>query len=303
MSSDAARAVPAGRRPGQALCRRRRAGVRRASTSRIAQASSSASSATRGCGKTTILNVLAGLDSASAGHVFMDGREVAGPSLERGVVFQGHALMPWLTRAQQHRLRGAQQVARLDAARRSTTQVEKYVDMVGLSARDRQEAVAAVGRHEAARRHRARLRDPAEDAAARRAVRRARRADARHDPGRAAAHLRRDAPDGVHDHARRRRGDPARRPHPADEQRPAGARRRDRAQHDAARARSAPRLHHDPQYYRIRNHLVDFLVVALAPSCRTAARRRSRSRCARGCEADRRPPTPADSPSRCRALA
>ena len=50
-----------------------------------------------GCGKTTILNVLAGLESASEGHVFMDGREIAGPSLERGVVFQGHALMPWLT--------------------------------------------------------------------------------------------------------------------------------------------------------------------------------------------------------------
>jgi nitrate/nitrite transport system ATP-binding protein len=50
-----------------------------------------------GCGKTTILNVLAGLESASDGHVFMDGREVAGPSLERGVVFQSHALMPWLS--------------------------------------------------------------------------------------------------------------------------------------------------------------------------------------------------------------
>ena len=50
-----------------------------------------------GCGKTTILNVLAGLDRASDGVVLMDGREVAGPSLERGVVFQGHALMPWLT--------------------------------------------------------------------------------------------------------------------------------------------------------------------------------------------------------------
>jgi nitrate/nitrite transport system ATP-binding protein len=50
-----------------------------------------------GCGKTTILNVLAGLDRASSGHVFMDGREVAGPSLDRGVVFQGHALMPWLS--------------------------------------------------------------------------------------------------------------------------------------------------------------------------------------------------------------
>jgi len=50
-----------------------------------------------GCGKTTILNVLAGLESASGGHVFMDQRELAGPSLDRGVVFQGHALMPWLS--------------------------------------------------------------------------------------------------------------------------------------------------------------------------------------------------------------
>jgi nitrate/nitrite transport system ATP-binding protein len=50
-----------------------------------------------GCGKTTILNILAGLDSASEGVVVMDEREVAGPSLDRGVVFQGHALMPWLS--------------------------------------------------------------------------------------------------------------------------------------------------------------------------------------------------------------
>jgi nitrate/nitrite transport system ATP-binding protein len=50
-----------------------------------------------GCGKTTILNILAGLDQASQGVVVMDGREVAGPSLDRGVVFQGHALMPWLS--------------------------------------------------------------------------------------------------------------------------------------------------------------------------------------------------------------
>jgi nitrate/nitrite transport system ATP-binding protein len=50
-----------------------------------------------GCGKTTILNILAGLEDASSGNVIMDGREVRGPGLERGVVFQGHALMPWLT--------------------------------------------------------------------------------------------------------------------------------------------------------------------------------------------------------------
>jgi len=50
-----------------------------------------------GCGKSTILTILAGLDSASLGNVFMDGREVSGPSLDRGVIFQSHALMPWLT--------------------------------------------------------------------------------------------------------------------------------------------------------------------------------------------------------------
>ncbi len=50
-----------------------------------------------GCGKTTILNILAGLDQSTAGDVVMDGREISGPSLDRGVVFQGHALMPWLT--------------------------------------------------------------------------------------------------------------------------------------------------------------------------------------------------------------
>jgi nitrate/nitrite transport system ATP-binding protein len=50
-----------------------------------------------GCGKTTILNILAGLDDADSGYVFMNQREVRGPSLDRGVVFQGHALMPWLS--------------------------------------------------------------------------------------------------------------------------------------------------------------------------------------------------------------
>jgi nitrate/nitrite transport system ATP-binding protein len=48
-----------------------------------------------GCGKSTILNILAGLDEASEGAVVMDGKEVAGPSLDRGVIFQNHSLLPW----------------------------------------------------------------------------------------------------------------------------------------------------------------------------------------------------------------
>ena len=50
-----------------------------------------------GCGKTTILNVLAGLDQPSEGAVIVDNREIDGPSLDRAVIFQGHALLPWLT--------------------------------------------------------------------------------------------------------------------------------------------------------------------------------------------------------------
>jgi nitrate/nitrite transport system ATP-binding protein len=50
-----------------------------------------------GCGKTTVLNILAGLDRPDSGGVIVDGQEISGPSLDRAVIFQGHALMPWLT--------------------------------------------------------------------------------------------------------------------------------------------------------------------------------------------------------------
>jgi nitrate/nitrite transport system ATP-binding protein len=84
-----------------------------------------------GCGKTTILNVLAGLDQASEGTVIMDRREVAGPSLERGVVFQGHALMPWLS--VRRNIGFAVRSKWPDWTRAQVdTQVEKFVTLVGL---------------------------------------------------------------------------------------------------------------------------------------------------------------------------
>jgi len=50
-----------------------------------------------GCGKSTVLNIVAGLYEATYGGVILDGKEVSGPGPDRAVVFQNHALMPWLT--------------------------------------------------------------------------------------------------------------------------------------------------------------------------------------------------------------
>jgi len=50
-----------------------------------------------GCGKSTVLNIVAGLLRATAGGVILDGREINEPGPDRAVVFQNHSLLPWLT--------------------------------------------------------------------------------------------------------------------------------------------------------------------------------------------------------------
>jgi NitT/TauT family transport system ATP-binding protein len=50
-----------------------------------------------GCGKSTLIRILAGLENHNSGDVLLDGKPVAGPGHDRGMVFQGYSLFPWLT--------------------------------------------------------------------------------------------------------------------------------------------------------------------------------------------------------------
>ncbi|MDR1279838.1 MAG: ABC transporter ATP-binding protein, partial [Opitutaceae bacterium] len=52
---------------------------------------------TSGCGKTTFLRILAGLETGYEGDVMLDGIRISGPGPDKGVVFQDHRLLPWLT--------------------------------------------------------------------------------------------------------------------------------------------------------------------------------------------------------------
>src|SRR5713101_1387654 len=89
-----------------------------------------------GCGKTTILNVLAGLDSPSEGAVIVDNQAIAGPSLDRAVIFQGHALLPWLTVMGNVTYAIASKWRFMDKAHLQA-HAQKFIELVGLTGAER----------------------------------------------------------------------------------------------------------------------------------------------------------------------
>jgi len=85
-----------------------------------------------GTGKTTLINLMAGLDRPSEGTVRFRGQPVTGPGPERGVIFQTYSLMPWLTVTGNVRLAVDSVFPGMPVAEKAA-QVAKYVGMVGLS--------------------------------------------------------------------------------------------------------------------------------------------------------------------------
>ncbi len=84
-----------------------------------------------GCGKSTLLNIVAGFEQASTGGVILDGKEVNTPGLDRMVVFQSFALMPWLSAFDNVRLAVRAAHPTWDK-RRLQDETQKYLDMMGL---------------------------------------------------------------------------------------------------------------------------------------------------------------------------
>ncbi|HCG6850038.1 ABC transporter ATP-binding protein [Vibrio parahaemolyticus] len=82
-----------------------------------------------GCGKSTVLNLVAGLHMPTDGGVIVDGREVAGPGPDRAVVFQNHSLLPWLTVYQNVEL-AVKQIASKKGKAWIQEQVNHYLELI-----------------------------------------------------------------------------------------------------------------------------------------------------------------------------
>jgi nitrate/nitrite transport system ATP-binding protein len=85
-----------------------------------------------GCGKSTVLSIIAGLERATYGGVVIDGTQVVGPGPERAIVFQAPCLLPWLTAKENVRL-AAKQRPKQDKSATPSMSPEEYLDLVGIA--------------------------------------------------------------------------------------------------------------------------------------------------------------------------
>jgi len=85
-----------------------------------------------GCGKSTVLTMIAGLNSITSGGIVVANREIDGPGPDRGVVFQSPSLLPWMT-AYENVMLGVRQVFPHATARQRELIVESHLSLVGLA--------------------------------------------------------------------------------------------------------------------------------------------------------------------------
>jgi nitrate/nitrite transport system ATP-binding protein len=85
-----------------------------------------------GCGKSTVLAIMAGLDRSTYGGVVVDGTEVVAPGPERAIVFQAPCLLPWLTGRQNVQL-AASQGAAAKSSSEAAQAADHYLDLVGVA--------------------------------------------------------------------------------------------------------------------------------------------------------------------------
>lgn len=83
-----------------------------------------------GCGKSTFIRIVAGLDEATSGEILLDDKPVCGPGPDRGMVFQGYTLFPWLT-VKRNVMFGLQMQGRSTSSAES--EARQWLSMVGLS--------------------------------------------------------------------------------------------------------------------------------------------------------------------------
>src|SRR5438094_1253586 len=86
-----------------------------------------------GCGKSTLLNIVTGLLQPSEGDIFLANKEIAGPGPDRGVVFQNHSLLPWLTCAGNVQLAVDRVFAEREPRAKLAERTAAALELVGLS--------------------------------------------------------------------------------------------------------------------------------------------------------------------------